>query len=363
MRHRVLAVALVACCLTAASGRADERDQLKFIIDDINVARSLIAQQKVPAVTRMPLVIATLTSLIDGNRLSEAGTAAAVFYRGEARRLINDVHHAKHEPIDAVLTWDALADYDRVIARGADIPDRFVIVSETEYTAGGVAYLLAGAKDRAYTYWSKCAALEQAGCMNTVANSKLSGDGHQTIDIAGALELHTKVVATGTRYGCAGAFSAMSVARIVELTGVKRPDDDAVAWIEKAHQLSDDMVARFHNPNICSGPLIAIDEFLVRLGHHERRDDLLRIVLGRPIDSMETSVVRFLLGEIDENAARGEVLLASLSAVECEPHLHLLWFSELNGRHESDRADLAYLRDHEACALDYAFAKRFKSEN
>src|SRR5262249_19153201 len=131
-----------------------------------------------------------------------------------------------------------------------------------EFLAGSVEYSQLRSIPMAYEYWRRCSSKGHAGCMNSMASASLTGAGGQAVDIGQALELHEKVFNTGTKYTCAGALSAEAIAEIIHFTGVRRPGDDGLAWLEKARQLRDLVIANHGGKDICFEHSFQIDEFL-----------------------------------------------------------------------------------------------------
>jgi hypothetical protein len=75
----------------------------------------------------------------------------------------------------------------------------------------------------AYAYWEKCASDAHAGCINNLAEARITGAGGQKVDVRQALDLLTAVYNSGTRYHCAGVLSALKHCRDQLLHGSAAP--------------------------------------------------------------------------------------------------------------------------------------------
>jgi hypothetical protein len=105
----------------------------------------------------------------------------------------------------------------------ADIPFRGVIVSNAEYMAGVIARNQVQSDSPEFTYISKCAEKGHAGCINIIASAHVTGRGGQQVDFIRALDLHNQVFDTATKFRCAGALSARSIASISVFHGRATP--------------------------------------------------------------------------------------------------------------------------------------------
>jgi hypothetical protein len=251
-----------------------------------------------------------------------------------------------------------------VIASDVDAPEWGVRTSEAQYMAGSLAMIPLKSTDRAYAYWEKCAAQGHAGCLNLMANARLLGTGGVHVDIRQALDYHNRVFDAGIEYHCAAPASAQSIAAINYFTGVRRPGDDELEWVQKAYVLLDQLQASGFT-NTCSRFEVNVDEFLYRLSRGERKDSLLQeastVGDGFGEDAAtRKAVIQYLSGTMS-NAAFAEAVATSKNNLDfCTASLYGLWYAELTkNRTEGKRYHLALARRDRSCSLQLFYAKKF----
>lgn len=192
-------------------------------------------------------------SVLRARKLNPDDSVVAHFYKAEALRMINAIHEQEGDPLQPAAATEALANYDLVIAANPNTYVPAVRAQNAEYYAGFVARNQLRFVTQAYkNYWEKCAWQGHAGCLNILANARLTGDGEQKIDINEALDLHTMVFNTGLRYRCAAAHSAINIAEIIHFIGVRRTGDDELDWLKKSYALMDQMEITEGNRNVCT---------------------------------------------------------------------------------------------------------------
>jgi len=151
MIRRFLVV--LACVLAAANARADLADDLKKNAESVKRAKALWTQGTLPANLNLDAEISALTRIIDDGKMNAAGRTVAQYYRGDANLLVNAARVNANRPVNVDAAREALADYDRVIKQGKDIPDWGVDVANAAYYAGWIAQRYLNSVPLAYSYW------------------------------------------------------------------------------------------------------------------------------------------------------------------------------------------------------------------
>jgi hypothetical protein len=341
---------------------------LRSIITDINQQMQVGDADYKQAIAGLGSDVDKLTAVLDAG--SDAGSLekteriVAFFYRAKARALIGQIHWHHGETMDVATAETVVADLDKVIASDVDAPEWGVMTSEAQYMAGSMAMSPLKSASRAYVYWEKCALQDHAGCLNLMANARLTGVGGVRVDIRQALDYHNRVFDTGIAYTCAGAESARSIAEITYFTGVRRPGDDELEWLQKAYGLLDQL--QDHGiKRTCRRFETEIDEFLYRLARGERKDSLLQDAaavgdgLGEDAPTRK-AVVQYLSGAISSTTFAAAVAASKNDFDFCAASLYGLWYSELTkNRTEGKRYHLALARRDRSCSVQLAYAKKF----
>jgi TM2 domain-containing membrane protein YozV len=280
--------------------------------------------------------VRVLTSVLGARKIDAADAVVAHYFRGVALALINNVQHRDGDAIDAAGAHQALADMGKVIAGGRNTARTYVpavSVSNAQYWAGIIARNHLRDQKAAYSYWEECAGEGHGGCMHNVAGAHITGDGGEKVDLHAALDLHTIVFKSGVKYRCAGALSAMSIAYINYFTGVRRPDDDELEWMQKGDALLDQLQARENNRNVCSRADAEVDEFLLQLSHGHRDDNILQDAISRLNDDTDSkttmAVVQFISGAIDEAGLEAAVQADKSQGARCSAYFDAMWYAEL----------------------------------
>jgi tetratricopeptide (TPR) repeat protein len=306
----------------------------------------------------------SLTSFLATANLNKTDETVARYYRGIAREEMNVVRDRQGLAIDLSAAQEALADFDKVIATGSDIPSWGVVIASVEYFAGGIAANQVRSDSVAFSYWEKCAEKGHAGCLNIVADAHITGEGGEKVDFGQALDIHHKLFQTGVRYSCAGAYSARSIANLAYFTGVRRPGDDELAWVSKSYDLSDRVEAGAAKKNACDGADARIEEFLYRLNRGEQRDDLLRQALERLDEESITTkaTIEYLSGSTDEKDFEAQVESSKSERAQCSAYFEGMWYAEVTKNHALARKYYQRLLDtgQKHCRLEMVYAEKFK---
>ncbi len=306
----------------------------------------------------------SLTSLLTTANLNKTDETVARYYRGIALEEMNVVRDRQGLAIDLSAAKEALADFDNVIATGADIPSWGVVIASVEYFAGGIAANQVRSDTLAFSYWEKCAEKGHAGCLNIVADAHITGEGGEKVDFEQALDIHHKLFQTGVRYSCAGAYSARSVANIAYFMGVGRPGDDELEWVSKSYELSDRVEANAAKKDACDGSDARIEEFLYRLSRGERRDNLLREAWERLDEESITTkaTIEYLSGSKDEKDFEAQVESSKSERSQCSAYFEGMWYAEVTKKHALARKYYQRLLDtgQKHCRLEIVYAEKFK---
>jgi len=302
--------------------------------------------------------------VLKGSKVNDVDAAVGHFYRAEGLRLINSAHEHEGEAFEPSAARGAIEDFDKVIALGSVstyIPA--VNVANAEYLAGLVARNQVRSDSLAYKYWEKCAWQGHAGCMNVMASAKVTGDGGQKVDFNEALDLHTIVFNSGVRYRCAGALSALTIAEIVYFTGVRRPGDDELEWVNKSYALMDKLEAAEGNKNVCQRSGAEVAEFLLQLSRGQRKESILQDAAGRLSDESSTTraVIQLFSGSANETEFEAAVQSSKSEGARCSAYFEAMWYSEIMKDTAAARRYHQHLSDigkfH--CGEELAFASKF----
>lgn len=251
-----------------------------------------------------------------------------------------------------------------MIAGGVEYPQIGVSISDALYAAGIVSQMQLHSEARAFSYFEKCAALDHAGCLNIMANAKMTGQGNEKVDFRAAIDYHVKVFNTGTHYHCAGAFSAQSIAAISYFTGTAPPQGDELEWIEKALDLAGQLAAEDKKAQGCEQSGWLVDEFLYRLARGDRQDALLDVASAKSaLDANVTNaVVGLLSGRLTSNGFSSAMRLAKTDLVKCSGYFRGLWYAELTKRYDLAQDYYQHILDQRApgCDIEILFARKFK---
>jgi len=358
MRLAIFLLILTSLCTPLAC--AQDSVELRKLADGVIRARYEPGPDHKRTITELNELAQQISALIEKGTLTPRENAAAYFYRGTARVQIMNLQYFAEKKIDEPVGRQALSDLDKVIADGIEYPQLGASTSEALYAAGSVAEML-HSDSRAYSYWEKCATLDHAGCLNIMANARLTGDGHQKVDYHAAIDYHLKVFNTGTRYHCAGAYSAQSIAAIGYFTGTATQQGDELDWIKKALDLADQMKAENKKTAGCELSGMFIDEFLYRLARGDRQDALLDDASAKPtLDANATNaVIGLLSGRLTPNGFPSAMGLAKTDLAKCSGYFRGFWYAELIKRHDLAQNFYQHILQ-PGCGTELLFARKFK---
>ena len=147
-----------------------------------------------------------------------------------------------------------------------------IYLGDLNFIAGHIAAHQLDNYSLAARYWLSCAEAEHAGCMNILASAYETGMSIVQADLDKSVSWHRRVVSTGTRWRCAGFYSALRLA-ILSATHI----DTGVStkhWLEKATELRSKLVSSTSQPDMCGADKEYIAYYLLD-GHQEKWIDKL----------------------------------------------------------------------------------------
>ena len=353
---------LILMSLSTLCAQAQDSVELRKLTDGVNRARYEPGADHAHTITKLNELAQQIGALLAEDTLTPQEKAGAYFFRGIARVQITNLQSLEGKKVDELLVRQALADLDKVIADGIEYPQLGVRISEALYAAGSAA-----ADDRsfvrAYAYWEKCAALDHAGCLNIMAEARLTGQGNQKVDFRAAIDYHLKVFNTGTRYHCAGAYSAQRIAAIAYFTGTATPQGDELDWIKKAVDLVDQLAAASNKAQGCELSGILIDEYLYQLARGERQDALLDSASGKPtLDANATNaVVGLLSGRLTPNGFSSAMGSVKTDLGKCSGYFRAMWYAEMAKRQDLAQNYYQQIQRMPSCGTELLFVRKFKA--
>lgn len=220
-------------------------------LEDVNHAHKAIQSQLYSAdplntldINELQKHIDTLETATREIEFDAANFAIILNAQLSAAELINKKYHFNGEPIDVSQVQDFLDDLDTL----SEVTD--IKLNNLQYNAGHIAAHQLQNKGLAYRYWSECGINGHAGCMNILATSYESGEFVVEKDFHKAVTWHKRVVATGTRWNCAGVYSSLRLA-ILSSSGVEthKPTEH---WLEQVTLLREQRIEEKGDPNVCS---------------------------------------------------------------------------------------------------------------
>lgn len=343
---RVLALALLVALPAAA---ADIATELRESAQGVLRAEELINTERLSGVS-LEREIATLTRLVDSGGLNPLGLAIASMWRGRAYANANWLRMKQGSLPDRAAAQASLADFERVVGTGRDVPEWQVEIANALYLAGVVARNHLEDDRAAYAYWQRCAGHRHAGCLNVMASARLTGAAGVPVDLEASLELHRRVYDTGTDFHCAGAFSALAIAETMYFAGLKSQAVSEYAWLGRAYALLDQLERRMKGDSQCDRARFEITEYLMRLGRGEAKPELLRSAASRTGENYLKPVAEYLLREETRPALEAYLRGVKLKHVACYANFLAYWHADI--RKEAARSD-AHLKAMAALGGDH----------
>src|SRR6266852_1773182 len=182
-----VALLMTIAALFSQAGAAEVHDalnDLRPVLQDVAGKMRQDYSDRKQAIADLEQDAAKITAVLDGGHLDSKGESAALFSRAEARSLVNIIRWKNGESVNPILARQSLADLNKLIAGGVEIPEWGIKIAQAQYVAG------------------------------SVASVRLTGEAGQQADVKKALDYHSRVYETGIQYRCAGAISARNIAEI-----------------------------------------------------------------------------------------------------------------------------------------------------
>ena len=324
LRQVVFVVLLAAPCLATADVVSEIRDTARAIIQADEAYRTDAAHAP-----NLDSQLEALTRHIESGALNPSGLAIARYWRGRGYLTVNGARMKAGQKTDLRLARASLADFDSVIANGADIPAWGISLPDALYFAGGVARNHLEDFKLAYAYWQKCASAGHAGCLNIMASAKLTGSGGIQANIPESIELNRQVYDGGTEYRCAGAYSARMIAETIHFSGERSVVVDDLEWIRRAYLLLDEISVAENSDNPCDRAKFEIIEYLIRLARGEEKPELLRAAAARKAENDYRILAQYLAGSVSPQAFRDALTKVPLKHVACGMNYAAAWHARL----------------------------------
>lgn len=259
----------------AASGSAApaQSENVAAAIADIESMGGRLGAGEIAAARTLPQNISVLTRAIERGGPNAQGVEVLYYYRGVARQMLSGLNRAFGLPADKPMAEAALTDFE--FAGNAKGSESAELAKNALYLAGQTAVRELDDSARAMRYFQRCADLKHAGCQGVIASAKITGTEGFRRDIPGAVALHQEAFASGLDYGCAGSYSAYSLARLTQFSGAKADGKTSLEWLRRSVRLADQMKVRASGVDHCAGNFMTIYEYLIRLESGERNIALL----------------------------------------------------------------------------------------
>ncbi|GEM_PF-2880294 len=293
-------------------------------------------------------------------RRSDVSLASALYLkniRGQALIEINGKrNHLKEEAdipaVNLAEVETALSDLEAVLAN-QDEPDSALY----RPMAFAAEYLLNDEK-RSAGYYERCARLNNIACMNVLGHRALYGLKGVSQDIKKGINLSKATYNTGTKWGCAGYYSATILVDIAYFTPYET-GNSWHTWYQQAHALLPKLQKRFNKDLPCASVYGLTQEYLMYLGYGQKKPELLTQALTlEPTDTQEAFIAA-LQNTPDIQTPDDYFYHKTPDPVHCSLGLSLLMVAHL-----SKQADLIKIQqnnftnlDEKICASTYFLAE------
>jgi hypothetical protein len=334
---------------------------LRLIDRDIERVSRGAKREDVAAAKRIVMdYLPTLKSLGEDANLPPKLRAEAWRVRGFAGMNMNQLIILGGDPPDESIAMEALSNLESALALGAKGPNwTGDDQADINYMAGVVA--LNHVKDRklAGRYWGRCAEQGHAGCLNIIAFALLRGDYGLPVDIETSVKYNKQVVAGGTRYQCAGHYSALMIASMIHFEGAVTLEGGVQYWLDIAQALRNEAAKRSEKPAICATVDTIATYHLLRKAAGKTVDQKLSadldLALTNPAEGRFEGLVKVLLGKLDDDKLESTFPENLSVDRRCDALFVAAWHHGLNG----DMQRSAYFRsrleaivtDSTACSL------------
>jgi hypothetical protein len=261
---------------------------------------------------------------------------ATSFYIGAVEsRIVLELQYSGAK-VDQALAQDALRNFDKVLVHNQEIPEWRVFTIDANYLAGNTAYVIDGGSEIAVRYWNKCAAMGHPGCINNVAHELLKKPTLTDDGIRHVLDLHASVVNTGNHNRCAGQYSALTMAKLIHFTGIKRPGDDDVALVDTAQTLFRQYKETVRTSDPCGSERIGLDQFMMRVDRGERHEAFLDEVEQNSRSPLWRQIAGYLHGRTSDSELLKNFAAGDAGEI-CQIHFYAAWKAMQDGKGEAAR--------------------------
>jgi hypothetical protein len=294
-----LTILTLAGCATKAPPPSDPKSALSGAILVLGAWENSSSSGRLSDVSPLYNQLAILKNSLAASEDDRIGFATH-YYIGDLEGIITSTAKLSGGKVDRALGQEALTNFDIVLAHGEDIPEWRVSLWNADYLAGNTAFALDGVTDLTMRYWNACAKMGHPGCVNNIASELLHKPAASDDDIRNAIGLHALVVKTGIQARCAGQFSAVTLAKLIHFTGIRRPGDDEIALLDTAQTLYHELQEATHAKDPCGGSRIDIDKYMMQLDRGEHHEILLDQVIRNEAAPLWQLIATYLQGKVDD---------------------------------------------------------------
>ena len=315
--------------MQALPGFAETID-LSPVFKDVDSAATRMRQKDVQVGARLDRDIDILSHALGDDSIPDEASVLVHYYRALALFYRNEFDSATGRKYDTRRSSEALAEFNGVVATldkkyqggGGDLKGNAL------YYSGGLAYAQLNDEALAYRYWTACAGVDHAGCLNIIALASTTGDGGRPVDLAEAMRMYKRVFQSTADFGCAGVHAAYSIAMLLALGGVKDSKENPEIWIENAGNLLNVVEADQPNDDRCGRAGIQLSRYLILLSRGKKQPEILDQVLARPSAKPGDDVAAYLKGTLDSDAFQAKVSDYP-DNVKCMAYFYALWAADI----------------------------------
>lgn len=207
---------------------SNPNEALTFISEQLQSPKGL-QNNDVPKITEAIEVLYDLTKQIKLNNDSQGWVLAS---RARAIQMLNAKRQRDGNPIDHQQLTLALQDFQQLQGFA-----HHTAYNNAMYSAGHLAAHLLDNWQLAIDFWGLCADQNHAGCMNILASHYFDNTTAIAVDVAKSLYWHNQVYQTGTRYRCAGIYSAARIANLLFHFPQHKLDQNWQQWTQNSLKL------------------------------------------------------------------------------------------------------------------------------
>jgi len=178
--------------------------------------------------------------------------------RANASYSLNAKRLSEGKMIDVEMALMALKDIQYAAVRVSNVE-----LSDLLFTAGHIALHHIKDNIQAYDYWRQCAELNHVGCLNIVANDSFTGYNGATIDIKQSIYWHKRVVASGTKYTCAGVYSAQTLMKYAYILPNIDTGKNWIYWRAKRDELFQEVKQFDGYDDWCGESTILLNDYVL----------------------------------------------------------------------------------------------------